>query len=1105
MADGQIVFEVVTDGRPAEQSIRDITQTMERESRKWDDAAEDSSKKMGDSFAGALKKIAAGFSAAKIGQALLDIGKKAVEAASDLEEVQNVVNVTFGDNSNKIEKWAKTAGTQFGLTETQAKRFTSTLGAMMKSAGMSGDQIADMSTDLAGLAADMASFYNLDFDTAFQKIRSGISGETEPLKQLGINMSTANLEAFALQQGLEKTWNEMNQGEQIMLRYQYIMQATADAQGDFSNTSDGYANSLRLLQTNLTSLETNLGMLLIPAIAEATGFLNVFLQKLTGTQNQTVLDEFAAIDLKTEEKLASITKTAETARVLTQELDHINGTKINETGKKVQGLVDGLADIDLKQDKLSLVQSFIGTLSDNIDVVAEIQGTSSEEAGTWLQNIATAANDLDSNDVSGWESLLGLIKEGLPGFENTDFGTKFFESIESGYKRVDATAIRSFLETLSNNIGVVKTLLGTDAEGAEEWLTKIGNAADSLDPENAAGWEKLLNAIKEDLPGIENTKIGQDFFGQFGSGLSGVAATTNTLEWAIETLGNKTDRTEKEQALWLETCKRLVQTIPGLSSIINTETGEIKGGTEAVREYVKAWEDGQKKLTMQNALDAKQTALDQKFSELPSLELDKIVAQYRKSNALDALADFYQAHNLGAIEVDARNQKAAKVIRNTTGLTREEKKAYDDLVKAYEEAYVESAKATDEFSRQKIAYDIAKKALEDYEKVISEMPGEIENAVTETDLWLDSIGKTEDEIKNITNTASESLTVLTDYVKGVRDAVEESVNSVVNGFEKIDFTGSEAYGTVSKLTEELAGLEIGSEAYDAKVAEINKAKDSLVYLDDMYSALESQQAFMDSYMEYLSKAQQMGISDELLASLSDGSVESYQFLNALVNDTTGKHTAEEIDQMYQDVQKKKEDLTNALTEQQLTVDEVYQQMLEDAKEAVAGLDLEEEAKSNSEKTIQGLTDGITYHIDDVRGAVDSILAELDRLSGWGISIDWGMPVYSTSTGVGSTGMSGSSGNSTVYSNAKGLDYVPFDGYLSVLHEGEGILNAEENRIWRQFRDGGTGVDYEAMGGIMRDNIKPGGNVYLDGRVVGAVISDQQGRSYRQLQRSGWQG
>ena len=119
----------------------------------------------------------------------------------------------------------------------QAKKYTSTLGAMMKSSGLTGKAVTSMSTDLAGLAADMASFYNLDFETAFEKIRSGISGETEPLKQLGINMSVANLEAYALSQGITKSYESMTQAEQVTLRYNYLMQATRDRKSTRLNSS----------------------------------------------------------------------------------------------------------------------------------------------------------------------------------------------------------------------------------------------------------------------------------------------------------------------------------------------------------------------------------------------------------------------------------------------------------------------------------------------------------------------------------------------------------------------------------------------------------------------------------------------------------------------------------------------------------------------------------------------------------------------------------------------------------------------------------------------------------------------------------------------------
>lgn len=196
MADGQVVFEVKGDNRDVKQVLNDTTNAIEREGKKWDKSAKQSTDNIGGSFDGMLKKLAAGFTAAKVGQTLLSWGKAAVAAASDLEEVQNVVDVTFGDGARQIDAWAKQAITQFGLTETQAKRFTSTMGAMMKSAGLAGPEIVTMSENLAGLAADMASFYNMDFDTAFQKIRSGISGETEPLKALGVNMSV-NLRACA--------------------------------------------------------------------------------------------------------------------------------------------------------------------------------------------------------------------------------------------------------------------------------------------------------------------------------------------------------------------------------------------------------------------------------------------------------------------------------------------------------------------------------------------------------------------------------------------------------------------------------------------------------------------------------------------------------------------------------------------------------------------------------------------------------------------------------------------------------------------------------------------------------------------------------------------
>lgn len=208
------------------------------------------------------------------GSAIKNFAMDGIALASDLQEVQNVVDTTFGDGAEQIYKWADAASESFGLSSLQAQSFNGTLGAMLKSMGLADEAVMKMSTDMVGLAGDMASFYNLDIDTAFQKIRSGIAGETEPLKQLGIDMSVANLEAYALAQGIETAWKEMSQAEQTTLRYQYLLSQTADAQGDFAKTSDSFANQQRNLETNMQNLSASLGQELLPYLNEGITLIN---------------------------------------------------------------------------------------------------------------------------------------------------------------------------------------------------------------------------------------------------------------------------------------------------------------------------------------------------------------------------------------------------------------------------------------------------------------------------------------------------------------------------------------------------------------------------------------------------------------------------------------------------------------------------------------------------------------------------------------------------------------------------------------------------------------------------------------------------------------
>jgi len=229
-----------------------------------------------------------------IARKAFDVLKAGVDYASDLAEVQNVVDVTFGNAASTVNSWSKTTLNAYGMNEVSAKRYVGTMGAMLKSSGLAGDAIVGMSQDMVGLAGDMASFYNLDLETAFQKIRSGISGETEPLKQLGINMSVANLEAFALSQGIDKSYQSMTQAEQVMLRYNYLMATTGDAQGDFARTSDSWANQTRLLSESWTQFTGILAEQLLPALTTVVSWMNKIVSFLTENAD-TVMEVLFAV------------------------------------------------------------------------------------------------------------------------------------------------------------------------------------------------------------------------------------------------------------------------------------------------------------------------------------------------------------------------------------------------------------------------------------------------------------------------------------------------------------------------------------------------------------------------------------------------------------------------------------------------------------------------------------------------------------------------------------------------------------------------------------------------------------------------------------------
>lgn len=916
MSDGKVVFEIQGDPKGINTTLKDVTANIEKESKKWDDAAEQSTGNIEGMFSGMLKGIAGAISAAGITKLILDFGKASIEAASDLAEVQNVVDVTFGESAREIDAWAKQAGKSYGLTETAAKRYSSTIGAMLKSQGMNEHEIVGMSEDLAGLAADMASFYNLDFDTAFDKIRSGITGQTEPLKQLGINMSVANLEAFALEQGITKSYTAMSQGEQTLLRYQYLMKATADAQGDFARTADGYANATRRVQASWETIKTKAGGLLMYAIEPLTSGLADMLDKLTEEPERTVLDDFADIDKDFTERMA-----------------HLNAT-------------------------YNQAEAILGVMNEIKAMTASVNG----------QSIS-------------FEQLFGDI----------------------------------------------------------------------------AAVEKSGGNIREYISG----------------------------------LGLDADYIIQKYQVWNESTKQLTSSIPALSAVIDAETGAIDGSTEAIQDNLDKWKAAEEEKLEWTAYYAKARALEESKGAMYLAEYEAGVARQRIKVEQQRLESLYGEGFIGDKWQEnglATHEFALHIVYKGGGT------AGDELVNLYNTAIEKEA----EYERQTDALAQAEQDLASGRQYLIDKYGDgpfdgvadsALNAAKATAKWADATVTAGKD-------ALSAIKAVGDYVDAVHEATAKTVDSIVKGFATVERPTTEMEKQRDRLIEQQNELNRSTKEGEKRYQELQGQIDGLNKSIEQYNTkgmkegLQSQIAFMEEYISNLEKARGMGLSGELMSYLSDGSVQSAEYLAQLV---ANPEQAQEIDQLFMQAAELKGTFTDALTQNKLDFDTTYNGMVEKANEAIAALNLGDEAADAMGQTVAGLARGINENVDVVSDAVDAVLAQLERLN-----LNYGINIGLGDFGTINFALDGE--------HATGLDYVPFDGYLAGLHEGEGILTAEENRVWQRFKNGAMPqtMDYDALGATMRENVHAGGNVYLDGRTVGQVISQQQGNSYRSLQRSGFQ-
>lgn len=233
-----------------------------------------------------MKKLGKSMSLYVTGPLLLG-GAAAIKFASDYNESLNKVDVAFGDASNNVREFAKTSLENFGIAEGSALDMAAQFGDMATSMGLPVEKAAVMSKSLVGLAGDLASFKNIGIDEATTALNGVFTGETESLKRLGVVMTEANLQAFALSKGIQGNIKDLSQADKVTLRYAYIMEQTKNAQGDFARTGGGAANQMRIFQESLKQVAAQFGQVILPIFTKVLSGINAIVKGFSGWSAET--------------------------------------------------------------------------------------------------------------------------------------------------------------------------------------------------------------------------------------------------------------------------------------------------------------------------------------------------------------------------------------------------------------------------------------------------------------------------------------------------------------------------------------------------------------------------------------------------------------------------------------------------------------------------------------------------------------------------------------------------------------------------------------------------------------------------------------------------
>lgn len=458
-----------------------------------------------------------GLMSVAIGNIFADMAQKAVagignfvkdslDKGSEIAELQNVVDSVFTSMADKVEDFSKSALSNYGLTEAQSKKMMGTYGAMSKSFGYTEKQAYDMSAALTGLTADVASFYNLNHDEAYTKLKSVFTGETESLKELGVVMTQSALDQFALAKGFGKTTKDMDEQEKVALRLAFVQDKLAVASGDFLKTQDQWANQTRILTGQFDSLKAALGQGFINVLTPVIRVINTLMAKLVQLAN--LFKDFTARLMGASSKGGAGAAMAEVAEAADSAASSTGG---------IEKAAGGAAKAAKEAKKSLMGFDEINKLSSND---SSGSGGGGDSAGAMLDSldlgdITSAGSEVESKTIPILDNLKKKISEVADVISNSPI----FERLVSVYNEKLVPLFLSFVEGFKS---IGSTIASVYNEYIQPILARLGELF-------VATWEQYIQ------PAILSMI---DFIGKLANGLQVVweMVLVPLINWIIETI-----------------------------------------------------------------------------------------------------------------------------------------------------------------------------------------------------------------------------------------------------------------------------------------------------------------------------------------------------------------------------------------------------------------------------------------------------------------------------------------------------------------------------------------------------------------------------------------